>query len=155
MEYDKIYDLLRQGEILEVEKALKSVQHYDEKSLILSNLVVIFRNEVSNNMPHTVFDYSTDIDELSDHYTRTKLMLRRIEFDLPKEYIDEFYEYCEYNGVSFCMLLSMIMKNVINKEKVCLGLASLYREKKGEQSFEAQSFLSLYQYITKGCKNGG
>lgn len=147
MDNDNIYSLLRQGEILEVEKALKSSRHIDKKLLILNNLLVIFRNEVADGVERTVFDYSTDIDELVAHYTRTKLMLRRIEFDMPNEYIDEFYKYCEDNGVSFHMLSSMVMKNVIDKKKVCLGLLYLYSEKKGEQSVDAQNFWNLYKNI--------
>jgi hypothetical protein len=147
MEDEKIFDLLKQGEILEVEKALKSVYRRNEKIIILQRLVDIFHDEVDEDVPRTVFDYSTDMDELSQHFTTTKLLLRRIEFDMPQEYISEMYDYFENNGVSVCMLKSIIMVNIFNKRKVCMGLEKLYSEKKGIQSAEAVYFGNLNKNI--------
>jgi hypothetical protein len=147
MENEEIYDLLKQGEILEVENALNSVKKWDKKITILVNLLEIFHDEVNCEVKRTVFDYSTDIDELSKHYTRTKLMLRRIEFDMPHVYIDEFYNYCEYNGVSMCMLNHIILRNIFYKKKVCLGLADLYGEKKGMDSWEREFYIKFSESV--------
>jgi hypothetical protein len=144
---DEIYSLLRQGEILEVESALHSVKKWDKKLIILSNLLEIFHDEVNCEVKRTVFDYSTDIDELVKYYTWTKLMLRRIEFDMPHVYIDEFYDYCENNGVSMCMLNNMINKNIFFKKKVCLGLADLYGEKKGSDSWEREFYIKFSERV--------
>jgi hypothetical protein len=140
---ETIYALLRQGEILEVEKALKSLRVMNEKLLILDKLTKIFRNEVNGNSKKTVFDYSTDIDQLSQHYTKTKLLLRRIDFDMPRVCINEIYEYFEDNMVSVYMLEEMVKTNMVNKVKVCMGLAELYGGRKGTGSFEAGYFLNL------------
>jgi hypothetical protein len=144
---EEIYDLLKKGEILEVENALLTAEKCDKKLLILVNLLEIFHDEVNCEVKRTVFDYSTDIDELVKHYTWTKLMLRRIEFDMPHEYIDEFYDYCENNGVSMCMLNNMIQKNIIFKKKVCLGLADLYGEKKGSDSWEREFYIKFSERV--------
>jgi hypothetical protein len=147
MENEEIYDLLRQGEILEVDKALREDRKWDKKLFILANLMEIFNDEVNCDVQRTVFDYSTDIDELAKHYTWTKLMLRRIEFDMPHVYIEEFYDYCENNGVSMCMLNHMILKNIFYKKKVCLGLADLYGEKKGNNSWEREFYIKFSERV--------
>jgi hypothetical protein len=143
MENEEIYSLLRQGEILEVEKAFESVKKWDNNLYILLNCVEVFHDEVTYNVEHTIFDYSTDIDELYKHYTKTKLLLRRFEFDLPKVYQDEFYEYCEHNWVSIWLIRNMISKSIIFKEKVCLRLAGLYGDKKGKDSLEYAFYFLL------------
>lgn len=142
-----IYELLKQGEIIKVEDALNSVQEWNEKLIILNRLVKIFRTEVENGAEYTVFDISTDIDKLAEHFTSVKLMLRRLEFDLPKESIKEFYNYCEKNNVSVYMLSSIVLINIFYKEKVCEGLIHLYIDEKGKQSGEAEYFASLLKYI--------
>jgi hypothetical protein len=151
MENEEIYSLLKQGEILEVEKAINSVRLKDKNILILTELLVIFHDEVNSNSIHTVFDYSTDFEELSRHYIRTKLLLRRLEFDMPPEYLDEFYDYCENTGVSIPMLCRMIRVNVLYKEKVCLGLSQLYGDKKGKDSME----YGFYKKLSKCVMEGG
>jgi hypothetical protein len=140
---DDIYSLLKQGEILEVEKALNEIVLTQEWQLVLKELIAIFREEVEGNVSRSVFDYSTDIDELTKHFNKTKLLLRRMDFDVPWEYMEEFYEYCEDMGVSVYMLSHMVKINMYNKEKVCDGLVRLYMEKKGAMSTQAQYFLKL------------
>jgi predicted peroxiredoxin len=66
-----------------------------------------------------------------------------MDFDVPWEYMEEFYEYCEDMGVSVYMLSHMVKINMYNKEKVCDGLVRLYMEKKGAMSTQAQYFLKL------------
>jgi hypothetical protein len=150
----EICRFLKQGEILEVEKALTVMPVGNKKLAILSRLIEIFHNEVPNDVVNTIFDYSTDLDELTRHYTRTKLMLRRIEFGMPYRYIDEFYDYCEENKVSVYMLAQFVLANVFDKEKVCRGLADLYTAKKGVQSTEARYFMGLGNQIRRDANNG-
>jgi hypothetical protein len=147
----EIYRLLRQGEILEVEKNLSVLPLFDSNLIVLSRLVEIFHNEVNFESANTIFDYSTDIYELVRHYTKTKLMLRRIEFDMPSEYIDEFYDYCEENNVSVYMLAQFVLTNLDDKKKVCKGLVDLYSGKKGPQSMQAVYFTWLYNQIREEC----
>ncbi len=144
---ENIYELLKQGEIIKVEEALASVQAWNEKLIILNRLVKIFHTEVESGSEYTVFDYSVNMDVLAEHFTKVKLMLRRIEFDMPKEAINEFYDYCEKNKVSVYMLASMVLINTFYKEKVCKGLIDLYKEKKGQKSGEAEYFANLLKYI--------
>ena len=144
---EKIYELLKQGEIIKVEELLDSVKEWNEKLTILSRLVKIFHIEVQSGAEYTVFDYSVDMDMLVEHFSLVKLMLRRIEFDMPKDAVNELYEYCEKNKVSVYMLASIVFINIFHKEKVCEGLIDLYKEKKGQLSEEAEYFASLLKYI--------
>jgi hypothetical protein len=151
MEIEKIAALLKQGEILEVEDLLKTMEENKKSKeiIILERLIDIFRSEVSNDIERTVFDYSTDIYELAAHFTKVKLMLRRVEFDMPLEYIDEFYRYCEDTGVSFNMLSLLVMANITpqHRKKVCSGLAGMYERNKGEGYWEVRSFTYLANHM--------
>jgi hypothetical protein len=79
-------------------------------------------------------------------------MLRRLDFDLPSEYIDEAYSYFEGNDVSIYMLVQMAVKNMTHPKYVCQQLANLYGDKKGIMSKEAQFFQRL---VNGGNSNGG
>lgn len=139
--------LLNKGEILKAEKVLNEVKEKNEKLMVLERLISIFKTEVENGAEYTVFDYSTELDKLALHFNKTKLMLRRLEFDTDKRSVKEFYEYVERNRVSVYMLASLILVNIFFKKKVCMGLARLYSENKGTTSMEAVYFAKLLENI--------
>jgi hypothetical protein len=153
MDKEKIRDMLKHGDILAVDKILQSETLNDKSLVILSRLIIIFKNEVNCGIKRAVFDYSTDIDELVNHYNMTKLMLRRIEYDMPSRYIDDAYRYWNETGASVCMLSQMVVTNIIDKEKVSSRLVELYNERTGGQSMETQSFLRLYKFVTEETGN--
>lgn len=127
-EKEQVAVCLHEGEILKAEKILADSKDMDKDMVVIDILISIFHEEVDNGSINTVFDYSVDMDMLVKHFVRLKLMLRRIEFDLPCEYQNEVYEYCIKNKVSECLLSSIIFNNIYDRQKVCKKLLQMYEK---------------------------
>ena len=113
-----VASMLAAGELQRLEYFLAALKTRTKKLVILKCLIDIFKEEVRNNEPFTVFDYSLDLDELVKHYMVTKLLLRRFDFNLPKEYQEEFYYYCANAHVSRCFIEYLIEHNMLYPEEV-------------------------------------
>jgi len=124
--------LLAVGELQKLEYFLSSLKMKTKKLVILANLIKVFHEEVKNNEPFTVFDYSLDLDEVVKHYMVTKLLLRRLDFDLPNEYQEEFYHYCKNTHVSVCFMEHLLKRNVFYPEKVREKVLALFEKMEGE-----------------------
>lgn len=128
----QIQDFLNQGEILKAWKMLLSIEKagkMDVPLLVLKNLIQVFYAETEHNAEHTVFDASTDLDKLAQHFIRLKLLMRRLEFDLPRQAQEEFYTYCETHHVSEYLLDFILLTNIFKKEQVCEKLMDRYPDK--------------------------
>jgi len=124
-------EMLATGALDKLEMYLNALNTRTKKLVILVNLIRIFKEEVKNNEPFTVFDYSLNLDELVKHYMVTKLLLRRLDFDMRMEYQEEFYHYCLDTHVSHCFIEHLIAHNMVNRDRVIGRIVALF-EKGGE-----------------------
>ena len=140
---EKIAVLLREGELLEIEDILSKQKKWNSNLLILNTLIQVFHKEVEHNIQPAVFDYSLELDELAKHFVRLKLLIRRLEFDLPLEYQNELYDYCTQTGVSVFLILSILQNNIFFKEKTCKQIARVFEDAEGEHSPYALFFRAI------------
>lgn len=99
----------------------------------------IYQIEKQNNSNYTVFDITDEPKELYEHFVKLKLLLHRIEFDLPGE--DEFYTYSEQMHVSQDLTGWIVRNNLIHKRIVCTKLSEAYKRR--GKSEEAAYFRKL------------
>lgn len=147
---------LRQGDISaaieEMKKALEKEKAWEREPAFVSRLIDIYWEERRAGETHTVFDGVKNVDEAVGHFVWTKLLLRRLEFGLPKEYWQELYGYCAERQVSATMLHSVLCVNIIQQEETCRRLISLYEENEGKQSERAHYFGRLLQELDEAGK---
>lgn len=74
---------------------------------------------------------------------RVRLLVRRLEFDLPRESWQELYGYCAKRQISGAELFSIIKAHSFHPEDVCKKLISLWKEHEGTQSESVQEFWRL------------
>lgn len=129
-----IQNFLREGEILNVERILSEEKEWTKELIILNVLLKVFRKEVEKNVPHTVFDVSLELNELVEHFVHLKVLIRRVEFELPCQYQKELYYYCVNTGVSDYLLLYILHNNIFFKKRFCKNFSRLIAEEEGENS---------------------
>lgn len=139
-EIEQIQMFLKQGEIIKAEQALQSLPYKDADFLILDLLIQVFHVEAMQNADDTVFDDSTDIKVLAKHFITLKLLMRRMDFDLPKEDQDELCTYCRHHHVSEYLLVKILLTNIFHKKQVCRKLLAMFPEK-------AAYFEQAYKYL--------
>ena len=135
-ETEQIQIFLRQGEIIKAEKALHSLQHMDADLLILDILIQVFHVEIAQD----VFDDSTDIKELAKHFITLKLLMRRLDFELPEEEQNELRTYCSLHHVSAYLLAKILLTNIFHRKQVCRRLIAMFPE-------HAAYFGQTYKYL--------
>lgn len=145
-ERTRIQELLYQKEFKKVEQILYSIQVLDADLLVLMILIQIFYREEKEKIRDTVFSISLEIDTLVKHFVKLKLLLRRLDFDLPVEFQEEVYSYCIEHGVSRCLLAYILINNIFNQKKVCKQIIAMFPE-------QAAYFREIYQYL-EGKENG-
>ena len=128
-----------------VRQALESKQQMSREGAILDCLLRIYDAEIEGEIIDTVFDYSKKVDVLVEHYNKTKLMLRRLEFDLEGE--DEFYKYCDKTKVSQYFIAQILLHNLLNARKVCRKLITEYSRKEGANCEKVLYFQALYEQL--------
>lgn len=147
---------LRQGDISaaisRMKEALEIEEAWEREFAFISRLIDIYGEERRAGETHTVFDGVKNVDEAVGHFVWTKLLLRRLEFGLPKEYRQELYSYCTKRQVSATMLHSVLCVNIIQQEETCRRLISLYEENEGKQSERARYFGRLLQEFDEAGK---
>lgn len=149
--FDRYQEAVRtfmvQGEILAAEQLLTQLdeQWRGKEGSILLILIRVFRREVEKGISPTVFDMSQNPEELTAHFIRLKLYLRRVEFGLPEKYQDEAYEYCKKTGVSDYLILHLLQSNIFYKEEFCRRMSRLFAKKEGVGSMRANLYAQLAQ----------
>lgn len=133
---------LTKGDFKTAEQLLAQEDAASQDAVILKCLFQIYDSESKNKVP-TVFDHTTDLHALSEHYKKTKLLIRRLEFDIEGE--AEFYDYCEKNQVSEFFIARILQNNVFEAEKVCKKLIHAY-EAEGKTK-ETAYFRSLLKQL--------
>lgn len=139
-ETEQIQIFLRQGEIIKAEKALHFLQHMDADLLILDILIQVFHVEIAQDAANTVFDDSTDIKELAKHFITLKLLMRRLDFELPEEEQNELRTYCSLHHVSAYLLAKILLTNIFHRKQVCRRLIAMFPE-------HAAYFGQTYKYL--------
>ncbi len=74
---------------------------------------------------------------------RLRLLVRRLEFGLPRESWQELYERCARRQIPEAELFSIIKAHAFNPEDVCKKLISLWKEHEGTQSESVQELWRL------------
>lgn len=110
-----------------------------KEEIVCTILSEIYQIEQEHNSIYTVYDIIDDPKPLYEHFSKLKLLLRRIEFDLPRE--DEFYLYAEQMHVSEYMIGWIIQHNLIRRRHTCGKLAEEYGQI--EKHHEATYFRKL------------
>lgn len=144
---EQIQEFLKQGEILMVEQLLSSLPQAGPQMVILHILLNVFRTEVEQEAPVTIFDYSLDIAELAGHFIRLKLYIRRLEFDIPLKYQKELWAYCSEHNVSEYLILSILLTNIFRRERACRRLIQIIEEMEGAGSQKAGYFRQVLSYL--------
>jgi len=147
---DEIQGLLEQGEILKAEQAISALPEKNAGLVVLEELIKVFHAEALSETDYTVFDYSVNIGQLTKHFIYTKLLMRRLEFDLPERYQEELYSYCRQNKVSQYFLASILLNNIFKRQKVCKKLIRMFEGAEGKQSRMGKYFRQTLVYLEEG-----
>lgn len=113
---------------------LKKETQWNRELVFVKRITDIYEEERRAGEEHTVLDSARNVDEAANHFVWVKLLLRRLEFGLPKEHWQELYRYCKEQQVSMTMLYSLLRINIICKEETCRRLVALYEKNEGKQS---------------------
>lgn len=106
--YDEIKPLLLE---------YKETTEHDNTLSMTCYLCAVHEREKEAGQP-SIFSKVSNIDELVDRYTRLKFFLRRIDFDLLDEGLEDFYAFITQYKISSYELLAAIEFGVVHKEKV-------------------------------------
>lgn len=142
-----VRSFLLQGDVLAAEHLLTQLDERwrGKEGNMLLILIRVFRREVEKGISPTVFDVAQNPEELTAHFIRLKLYLRRVEFGLPEKYQDEMYDYCKKMGVSDYLILHFLQHNIFYKEEFCRSMSRLFAKKEGVGSMRANLYAQLAQ----------
>lgn len=107
-EYDKIKEMLLANK--------KITEHSNELATIFY-LVRIYEQEKAAEQK-TIFEKVENSSKLLERYTKLKFYLRRIEFDVVDDNLQEFYQFLIQNEISSYELRTVMEYSVVHKEKV-------------------------------------
>lgn len=106
--YDEIEQIIRENE--------KTAMN-DNDIVTLYYLFPVYRQERAAGKP-TLFDKAGNVDELLCRYTKLKFYLRRLDFDVMDNGMDEFYTFISENQISLYEIVTALRYSVVHKEKV-------------------------------------
>lgn len=133
-------EILLQGDIVKLIEELSDVTNWTKELCVLDIMSAVFCDEVENNIQNSVFDYSRDINELTEYFIQLKLYLRRLDFDIPIENQMEIYQYLQQTNASNCLLAYIINNNMFYPRKVAKRLSDIFFKKEGGNSERAILF---------------
>lgn len=106
------YDLLEETLLL-----YKDITEHDNNLAMVYYLLGIYKRE-GNAGQKTILEKVDSISALLERYIVLKFYLRRIDFDLVGDGLQDFYQFIIQNQVSAYELLTVIEYSVVHKEKV-------------------------------------
>lgn len=106
--YDQIEDVLLE---------YKNITEHDNDLATVYYLMGIYKKEKTAGQK-TILDKTGSVLALLERYTILKFYLRRIDFDVIGESLQDFYQFMIQNEVSAYELLTVMEYVVIHKEKV-------------------------------------
>lgn len=139
--------LLSHGELLKLKEELSHVTEWTKELCVLTIMIDVFCSEAENNVRYSVFDYSTDINELTKHFTQLKLYLRRLDFDLPLENQMEIYDYLQQTNASVFLLAYYLNNNLFYPQKAARRLSDIFFRKEGGNSERGLLFAGLAGHL--------
>lgn len=147
-EESQIAELFRRKDIDGVCQIINSSGKLTKNMCIIKQLTEIYKTEKKSGR-NTILDYSTDTNQLIQHYIQLKLLLRRMDFDMPKKYMTEIYDYIKTNQVSESAIVYIILRNMLDKKKVCTSLIAMYQNFEGKDSPKVQFYQKILQGIQR------
>lgn len=116
----KVDELCQAHEYDQIEKALleyKDITEHDNDLATIYYLIGIYKQEKAAGKK-TILEKASSVADLLERYTILKFYLRRIDFDIVGESLQDFYQFMVQNEVSVYELLTVIEYSVVHKEKV-------------------------------------
>lgn len=123
---------LSEGDIAQISRELTAEKKESKITALLKCLIRIYYVETENGVENNVFHYSRNLKELTEHYTKIKLLLRRIEYNVGDE--EEFYTYCEVQKVSQYVIAQILLNNIFHAKTVCRKITDNYAKQEGWHS---------------------
>lgn len=117
---EKINQLLRVHAYDQIETVLleyKEITEHDNDLATVYYLMGIYKQEKAAGKK-TILEKASSVADLLERYTILKFYLRRIDFDIVGESLQDFYQFMMQNEVSVYELLTVIEYSVVHKEKV-------------------------------------
>lgn len=115
-----IDELLRTHEHDRIEETLLQYKEFTEQDNDLATvyyLMGIYKKEKEAGQ-RTILDKADSVSALLERYTILKFYLRRIDFDVIGEGMQDFGQYVIQNSVSAHELLTVLNHSVVHKDKV-------------------------------------
>lgn len=116
----KIDELCRAHAYDQIENMLleyKDITEHDNDLATVYYLMGIYKKEKAAGQK-TILDKTGSVSALLERYTVLKFYLRRMDFDMIGEGLQDFYHFMVENEVSAYELITVIEYSVIHKEKV-------------------------------------
>ena len=95
----------------------KDITEHDNDLAMVYYLMKIYKQEKAAGQK-TILEKTGSVSVLLERYTILKFYLRRIEFDVIGESLQDFYQFIAYNEVSVYELLTIMEYSVVSGEKV-------------------------------------
>ncbi len=144
----KMQELLRQRKTDELKHYIEVARTHSKNMEIINQVLIIFQIESRRNVRSKILDRSLEVENLVQHYTKIKLLIRRFDFGVLQESADELYDYIINEKISDTMLVYLIMTNMFHKERVIECFMNMFKEKEGNSSYRTE----YYKKILRGMK---
>ena len=117
---EQINTLFAEGRYEEVEQLIAA----NEKKVMNDNDIVtlyylfrVYKQEKAAGK-QTLFEKTDNVDGLLTRYTKLKFYLRRLDFDVMDEGLDDFFAFISENQISVYEIVVVTRYSVVHKEKV-------------------------------------
>lgn len=144
----KMQELLRQRKTNELKHYIEVARTHSKNMEIINQVLIIFQIESRRNVRSRILDRSLEVENLVQHYTKIKLLIRRFDFGVLQESADELYDYIINEKISDTMLVYLIMTNMFHKERVIECFINMFKVKEGNSSYRTE----YYKKILRGMK---
>ena len=117
---EKVDGLCRQRAYDQIETILlqyKDITEHDNDLAMVYYLMKIYKQEKAAGQKN-ILEKTGSISALLERYTILKFYLRRIEFDVIGESLQDFFRFIAHNEVSVYEFLTVMEYSVVSREKV-------------------------------------
>lgn len=129
---EQLYTLIEQGQL---ETALAYInqnikEHQNEEYFVLFYILLNIWSEERQANISDIFSspLGREPEQLLNHYTQIKLYLRRFEYQMPEDILQEAFDYFIQNKVSPQAIYRIAQFACIRSELAFLKLATLYKK---------------------------
>lgn len=142
--YDSfIYSLILKGEIGKAEQLMVQLKNVEcgKNEYALLNLISVLRQAERKLM--SVPGGCENVDDWRKYYVRLERYCRQIEFGLPEMRCQEIYNYIVTTGTPDVLLLEIVKKDDLYKQKFYSNIARLFAEKEGVGAVRANLYAKM------------